>query len=264
MFVEYLTNRERLSVLDILPLEKGQNILEIGPGYGQMTGAIAQRVASVDVIEADTAQARFCRVRLDQEGLDNVRVTAGGSEAGLPYADGAFDGVVMNLVFEWCAVRSKLPHEQVQLAYLAEIARVLKPGGFLYLSTKNRYALRLLVGGRDEHMAYRRFGSALPRAIGKALMGRERPHGYLYSFKALRSRIADAGFRIETPYWAVPDMRWPTRYVPLDDAQVGKAQKNAALSFGSRRISWLTRKMPASWVKHFAPGLVFLVRKQAG
>ena len=56
----------------------------------------------------------------------------------------------------------------------------------------------------------------------------------------------------------------PTRYVPLDDAQVGKAQKNAALSFGSRRISWLTRKMPASWVKHFAPGLVFLVRKQAG
>jgi SAM-dependent methyltransferase len=226
-----------------------------------MTGAIAKRTATVDVIEADTAQARFCRVRLDQDGVDNVRVVAGGAQGGLPYADGVFDGVVMNLVFEWCALRSSLPHEQVQLAYLAEIARVLKPGGFLFLSTKNRFALRLLTGGRDEHMADKRFGSALPRAIGSALMGGARPHGYLYSFNALHSRIEGAGFRIDTPYWAVPDMRWPTRYIPLDAASVRAARRDPSLRFGTPRIHRLMKVLPASWIKHFTPGLVFLARR---
>lgn len=226
-----------------------------------MTGALAQRVATVDVIEADIAQAHFCRIRFDQEGVDNVRVTAGGAEASLPYADNAFDGVVMNLVFEWCAIRSRLPHDQVQQAYLAEIARVLKPGGFLFLSTKNRFALRLLTGGRDEHMANKRFGSALPRAIGAALMGRARQHGYLHSFNALRRMIEHAGFSIEKPYWAVPDMRWPVRYVPFDDASVSETQRDPSLKFGGTRIHRLTKLLPAAWVKHLAPGLVFLARR---
>jgi SAM-dependent methyltransferase len=211
LFIKYITSDERLAVLDVLPLEEGQNVLEIGPGYGQMTGAIARRAATVDVIEADTTQARFCRIRFDQDGMENIRIVAGASEGDLPYADGAFDGVVMNLVFEWCALRSTLPHKTVQSAYLAEIARVLRPGGFLFLSTKNRFALRLLTGGRDEHMAKMRFGSALPRAVGRALMGGARPHGYLHSFRAQHSLIENAGFRVDTPNWAVPDIRWPTR-----------------------------------------------------
>lgn len=261
-FRAYIMDPERLALLEVLPLAAHQHILEIGPGYGQMTAAIAARVASVDAIEADTAQARFCRIRMDQQGIGNVRITAGGTQARLPYADQSFDGVVMNLVFEWCAIRAERSHEEVQRAYLAEIARVLKPGGFLYLSTKNRFALRLLAGGRDEHMAGKRFGSALPRALGKAVMAGERPEGHLYSHGGLRRRIEQAGFRIETPYWAVPEMRWPTRFVPLDDAgAVGAAQRDRALDLGGRRLSGVMRRLPAGWVKQVTPGLVFVARR---
>ncbi len=261
VFRKYIASKDRLTTLDVIPFESGQNILEIGPGYGQMTGAIARKVATLDIIEADAVQARFCRIRMDQEGVGNVRVIAGGADAELPYADRSFDGVVMNLVLEWCGVRSQLPHEQVQSAYLAEIARVLRPGGFLFLSTKNRFSLRLLAGGRDEHMANNRFGSALPRVIGNALMSGERPRGYLHSFSALHRKIEDMGFRIETPYWAVPDMRWPTRYIPFEKAAVREAQRDSTLRLGGRRLHHLIKMLPATWVKHVAPGLVFLARR---
>lgn len=261
-FVKYVTSEQRTAIVDVLPLQPDQNILEIGPGYGQMTGSIARRVATVDAIEADAAQAEFCRIRMSQDGLNNVRVTAGGEEALLPYPDQAFDGVMMNLVFEWCAVRSTRPHPEVQQTYLAEIARVLKPGGFLFLSTKNRFALRLLTGGHDEHMAEKRFGSALPRAIGKMLMGGERSRGYLHSFGALKAMIERQGLMVETAYWALPDMRWPTHFLPFQSAAVKAAQRNPALRFGSPKIHWLTKRLPAGWVKYFAPGLVFLARKQ--
>ena len=39
-------------------------------------------------------------------------------------------------------------HEQAQTRLLEEMVRVLKPGGFLYLTTKNRFAPRLLSVGR--------------------------------------------------------------------------------------------------------------------
>lgn len=252
-----------MSILDEIPFDKSQNILEIGPGYGQMTGAIAGKVAMLDAIEVDPAQARFCRIRLDQEGVDNVRIFAGGSEAVLPYVDRCFDGVVMNLVLEWCAVLSSAPHVQVQRAYLAEIARVLRPGGFLFLSTKNRFAMRLLMGGRDEHMANKRFGSALPRAIGRLIMGHHRPRGYLHSFNALRRMIREAGFSVQAAYWAIPEMRWPTRLVPLDNASVRAAQKDPSLRLGGRHMHRLMKFLPASWVKYVTPGLTFLARKSS-
>ena len=143
-------------------------ILEIGPGLGQFTAALARRSRHVHALEVVPEQAEFALIRARQEGARNVSVAIGGDDCRLPYRNDVFDGIVLNLVFEWCGSRNDSEsHAKAQTRLLQEMARVLRPGGFLYLATKNRFALRLLLGGTDEHMSNMRFGSALPRRLGR-------------------------------------------------------------------------------------------------
>jgi SAM-dependent methyltransferase len=264
--LNYVVDVRRAAFVDLLPIAATDELLEIGPGLGQFTATLARRCRHVDALEVVPEQAEFTAIRSRQEGAGNVAVTIGGDDCRLPYGDRAFDGVVLNLVFEWCGSRlDSESHEQAQSRLLHEIARVLKPGGFLYLSTKNRFAMRLLLGGCDEHMFNLRFGSALPRRLAAWLMrrsGHTRSMGMLHSHDALVARLQDAGFASQRSFWAVPEMRFPTAYVPVDAAAVRAARARSEFSQGEgRKVKWLMRFVPAAWVRHVMPGLAFLAFK---
>jgi hypothetical protein len=142
------------------------------------------------------------------------------------------------------------------------VSRVLKPGGFFYLATKNRFSLRLLTGGRDEHMFQMRFGSALPRWLIRMLLRGRRPPGHLHSYGELRGLLRGAGFdRIES-YWATPEMRWPTHMLRFESEEFARDRRNVRQG-ESRRTHAIASLLPGFMIKHVAPGLAFLVRKKA-
>jgi len=174
--------------------------------------------------------------------------------------------VVLNLVFEWCASRcSDEKITVVQRRLLDEICRVLKPGGSLYLATKNRFALFNLIGKPDEHCYGVRFGSALPRWLARFLVrlkGHPRLAGMLYSHTELKGMLRDAGFERADSFWATPEMRYPTHYVPTDAASIREARRSPGFIQGEMRSTRLLMPfIPASLVKHFTPGLAFLATK---
>ena len=253
---EYLTDPGRAIFLDLLPLQ-GADVLEIGPGFGQFTDLIARRAKRVSALEVDADQASFMREKLRQEGIANAVVITGGADCRLPYADKSFDLVILNLVFEWCALRLDEPHESAQMRMLSEIARVLKPGGRLYLATKNRFALRYLLGKPDEHYFNMRFGSALPRRLADRLHGK-RPRGRLYSWRGLLRLLEQSGFRVERSWWAAPEMRFPDEMIPTEAPSIRAARRRGIRQGDGRAVRMLTGMLPASLVKHFAPGLSFL------
>jgi SAM-dependent methyltransferase len=258
----YVDNPERLIFLSLLPLTPGDAILEIGPGMGQISIPLARRVATVDALEVVRGQAEFCAERSRQEDVTNIRITAGGDECELPYADGVFNGVILNLVLEWCGWRGAGSHHDMHRKLLAEVARVLKPGGFFYVATKNRFRLRLLTGGRDEHMFQMRFGSALPRWLSHMLVRGRRPPGHLHSYRELRALLRDVGFdRIES-YWATPEMRWPTHMLRFESESFAHERRDVPQG-ESRRAGAITSLLPGFMIKHVAPGLAFLARKRA-
>lgn len=260
--LSYVDNPERLIFLSLLPLVPGDAILEIGPGMGQISIPLSRRVATVDALEVVRGQAEFCAERSRQENVTNLRITAGGDDCELPYADGVFNGVVLNLVLEWCGWRGAGSHHEIHRKLLAEVARVLKPGGFFYVATKNRFRLRLLTGGRDEHMFQMRFGSALPRWLSHMLLRGRRPPGYLHSYRELRALLGEAGFdRIES-YWATPEMRWPTHMLKFESESFGQERRRVPQG-ESRRAGAITSLLPDFMIKHVAPGLAFLARKRA-
>jgi SAM-dependent methyltransferase len=259
--LNYISNPSRLALLPHLPIKSSSRLLEIGPGYGQMTAALAKQAMSVTAIDADIGQARFCRIRLDQEGCSNATIIAGGETGFLPIKDEAFDGVVMNLVLEWCATRADLnDHDTVQRRYLSEIYRTLAPGGFFFVSTKNRYSVRLLLGGRDEHLNGVRFGSCLPRAIGNSLIERRAQAGRLHSYPRLHQMLETAGFKDIKPLLAMPDARWPRAYLPPSEGLSGALAADAIKDLPAKQ-KFVLALVPTSFVKYIMPGLTFLVSK---
>lgn len=255
---DYLLDDRRAIFLDLLPI-KGAHVLEIGPGFGQFTDKIARLATRVEALEVDSEQADFMREKLRQEGITNTQVTTGGGDCWLPYRDGSFDLVILNLVLEWCATRLVEPHETGQLRLLSEIARVLRPGGRLYLATKNRFAARYLLGKPDEHYHNMRFGSALPRWLADRLH-RRRPRGRLHSWHGLRRLLQKGGFKIEQSWWAAPEMRFPDAMVPVNARSVRMARRHGVRQGDSRLERLLIGSLPASLVKYFAPGLSVLAR----
>lgn len=264
--LRYVSDPIRARFVDLLPLGPHADALEIGPGLGQMTQVLAQRSRSVCALEVVPGQAQFVAQRFAQQGLHQVRVATGGDDGRLPYPDRRFDVAVLNLVFEWCAPRCvQQPEIDVQRRLLAEIARVLAPGGTLYLSTKNRYAIKYLIGKTDEHFHGMRFGNALPRPLGRWLprrRGHERPGGVLYSHRALAALLRDAGFSDLRSYWASPEVRYPAPYVATDAASVREARRHPGFVQGEGRSTrLLMRCIPAALVKHVTTGLTFLASK---
>ncbi len=110
----------------VLPLlERGLEVLDVGCGLGAITQGLAEYVlpGRVTAIDHDPAQtARATRLAEGRE-LTNVRFTTADADD-LPFGDDAFDLVFAHALFE---------HLERPAATLAEMRRVLRPGGFLAL-----------------------------------------------------------------------------------------------------------------------------------
>ena len=266
--VKYATDPARLQFLEVLPVSKETVALEIGVGFGQFTGALASRVRWLDTFEVRLVNAIFTKIRCEQETVENVGFACGGDDCRLPFASESYDAVFLNLVLEWCASGNReAPETTGQHRLLSEILRVLKPGGFLQLNTKNRFAYRLLLGGRDEHTHNLRFGSALPRPLLKLALGvtgKGPPPGHLHSYGALFRFLQNVGFSSIESFWAVPEMRFPEHLVQTSPEAIRQLRNQRIRQGDSRSSALLMGATPAFLVKYFAPGLFFIARRPLG
>jgi len=102
---------------DSLQLGAGRTVLDLGAGTGKMTRLLVQTGA--DVIAAEPVDSMRAILVRDLPAVRTLRASA----QNLPLADASLDAVVCAQAFHWFATREAL----------AEIRRVLKPGGVLGL-----------------------------------------------------------------------------------------------------------------------------------
>lgn len=258
----YTLNTSRAQYVDLMELETA-SVLEVGASKGQHTTVIAQRSKSVHALDVIPGQMRFAQLRCMQIGLANVSVAVGGDDCRLPYLSDSFDVLIANYVFEWCAGRNGTEDFEIgQRRLLSEFVRVLKPGGTLFLSTKNRYAAGLLVGRVDDHTDMR-FGNALPRWLMMWLLhrrGQTRPEGMLYSYSKLKSMISEAGFDEIDSYWAIPDGRFPEVYVKFGSDLKKRVREAIETGKIDSKLTRYLLKLPASLIPKVVPSLVFIAR----
>lgn len=105
-------------------------LLDLGCGAGGLLAAAASTRRPMIGIDVSLAWLVVARAFVREHG--GTPVLAAAFAESLPFADGALTGVVSLDVIEHVAGRE---------AYVAEIGRVLAPGGGLALSTPNRFSL---------------------------------------------------------------------------------------------------------------------------
>nr|WP_232292049.1 class I SAM-dependent methyltransferase [Frankia sp. QA3] len=96
----------------------GNNVLELGPGFGATTRVLANLTPSLTALEIDEESARLLERRLGSR----VRILHGDATR-IPAEDGSFDTVVAFTMLH----HVPSPAKQDQL--FAEAFRVLRPGG---------------------------------------------------------------------------------------------------------------------------------------
>jgi SAM-dependent methyltransferase len=99
-------------------VDLGEEVLEIGPGFGATTRVLARRSGALSVVELDPGYCKRLRRALD----DDVEVVQADA-TDMPFAEGRFSGVVCFTMLH------HLSSPPLQDRLLAEVARVLRPGG---------------------------------------------------------------------------------------------------------------------------------------
>jgi D-aspartate ligase len=126
-----------LALIDALTLPNGSRLLEVGCGTGRTTAAFAARGLRVDAV--DPVPEMLTLARRHAAGTVSPPTYVQADVHSLPFATASYDAVVAMGVLPWLS--------EPELA-LAEMTRVLSPGGFLVLSADNRHRLCHLLDPR--------------------------------------------------------------------------------------------------------------------
>ena len=121
----------RPAVLDLAGDVAGRRILDAGCGSGPLSAVLRERGATMTGFDSSAKMLELARRRLGP-GADLHLADLGNP---LPFPDGAFDDVVACLVLHYL---------EDWTAPLAELRRVLRPGGRLIVAVDHPFAVNLM------------------------------------------------------------------------------------------------------------------------
>lgn len=124
--------RVAADLLGSIPWRGDETVLDIGCGRGLLLIMAAKRLSTGRAVGIDVWNRRLQSGNRPAKTLENARIegvanrvtVADGDASRLPFDDGTFDIVVTSLVFHHL-------EDSARQRALEEVARVLKPGGYL-------------------------------------------------------------------------------------------------------------------------------------
>lgn len=123
--VVFRVPRVHRALLDRAGLADGQRVLEIGCGTGNLSLRAKRAQPGIELIGSDPDPRALARAQRKARGLDGVRFERAYAQR-LPYPDATFDRVLSSLMLHHLDCDTKV-------AAVAEVQRVLRPGGSLHL-----------------------------------------------------------------------------------------------------------------------------------
>jgi ubiquinone/menaquinone biosynthesis C-methylase UbiE len=111
----------RARLHEALEPRAGESLLEVGPGTGYYTLAVAEAVGTLDILDVQQEMLDHTMRRAGEAGISNITPALADARE-LPFEDRRFDGAYL------VTVLGEVPDQD---AALHELRRVLRPGGRL-------------------------------------------------------------------------------------------------------------------------------------
>jgi FMN phosphatase YigB (HAD superfamily)/2-polyprenyl-3-methyl-5-hydroxy-6-metoxy-1,4-benzoquinol methylase len=172
----------RAALLGWYTFKEGAEVLEVGAGFGALTGYLCERTAGVTAVEASPFRAKALMKRYQK--LENLTIYAGKVEE-----------LTFTHQFDYIVLIDILVRENT-VSFLQQMKKLLKPDGKLLLVVDNRYGLRYLCGELNPH-------------YDKSYSGFESDALYGFSRQEIMNALKAAGFSQNKFYYPLPDYRLP-------------------------------------------------------
>lgn len=192
--VFYNLTRMRKSILNWYDFKKDAVLLEIGGGFGALTGLYCDKCGQVVSVERFLYRAEQIYER--HKNRNNLAVYAGRIED-IPLMQ-KFDYIAVIGALEYIAGGKS--ERELYSEYLRKLKELLKPGGKILLAVENRYGLRYFCGAPEPH-------TGIPfSGINGYPHGND---GYSFSKQEITQIIEMAGFSYHKFYFPLPDYKLP-------------------------------------------------------
>lgn len=169
-------------------------VLDFGAGWGNLSKFASQFCLQVFAIDLTYESLLFSKRSAPENKITYIH---GGDGKFLPFADHVLDVVFLNGVLEWMPVYDlTCSPRDVQLRFLKEVRRVLKPNGQILVGIENRMGFRYFLGQPDEHTKIK-FATVLPRVISNLVSKwkyKRQFRNYTYTRWGYRHLLREAGF----------------------------------------------------------------------
>jgi len=205
-FAVYLALSElRKGLFNWYDFRENSRILEIGGGYGALTGLFCEKADQVVVTERSLFRAQIIEKRY--ESVKNLSIYAG-DIMDMQFEEG-FDYIILTGILERTGKGTF--DKTVYAEYLKSLNKFLRAGGILLSAVDNRYGLRYFAGMKNIHTG-KVFDS-----IRKYPEGNRGAHSF--TRKEVEQIWEMAGYQNKKIYYPLPDYRLPQliytdRYLP--------------------------------------------------
>lgn len=227
--VWYQLSELRTGMLSWYPFKKSDVVLEIGAGFGGLTGLLCDRCGQVVATERADFRAKAMVSRWEKK--ENLSVYAG-EWSEMDFGQ-KFDYVILTGLLERIGRGSS--DLNVYAKYLEQVSAVLKEDGKILFSVENRYGLKYFCGAPEPHTN---------RAFDGLNQFRQGTGGYSFSKKELEDILAKTELKHHKFYYLLPDYKLPQlvytdAYLPeknLDERLIPYYQRNDTLIASEQRL----------------------------
>lgn len=169
-------------------------LLEIGGGFGALTGLFCKKCAQVTVVEKSLFRAKAICERYATE--ENLEVYAGSIDD-ITFMN-TFDYIVLAGELETIGQGSQT--SEVYASYLKKILSLLKPSGIVLLAVENRYGLKYFCGAAEPYTGVPYAG--INRDVSSA-------KGRSFAKNEVKEILASCGIERLKFYYPLPDYKIP-------------------------------------------------------
>lgn len=206
--VYYHLTRTRRNLLNWYDFDPGSEVLEIGCGFGALTGLLCDKCKSVTAVELSQKRATGTLLRCrEKENLEIIVGNLNDIEFNRKYDCITLIGV---LEYQGRFTDSDNPYRD----FLSKIRKVLKPDGKLLIAIENQYGLKYWCGAGEDHTGVPFDGMNQYLYTNQGIR--------TFSKEGLKDLILSSGFEHTYFYYPMPDYKLPTvvyseEYLPKDE-----------------------------------------------